>query len=97
MSLLGLLPIIQLVVRRELVAGDDCAVGRRVLFGDDFDGGEMLRESGAGQLVGLLGLVAFGHQDEPVTRGQVGEGFSDARAEARSPARRWSGRSCARA
>ena len=24
-------------VRREFVARDDCAVGRRVLFGDDFD------------------------------------------------------------
>ena len=49
-----------------------------VFFGDDFDGGEVRGEAGAGQLVGLLGVVALGHEDEAVAGGQLGEGFGDA-------------------
>ena len=94
MSLLGLLPIIQAGVGRELVAGDDFAVGGRVFFGDDFDGGEVRGEAGAGELVGLLGVVALGHEDEAVAGGERRRGFRRRRGGARSPARRWSGRSC---
>ena len=65
-------------VGRELVAGDDVAVGWRVFFGDDFDSGEVGGEAGAGELVCLLGVVAFGHEDEAVAGGEVGEGFGDA-------------------
>ena len=65
-------------VRSELVAGDDGAIGCRVFFSDDFDGGEVRSETGAGELVGLLGLIAFGHEDEAVARGKVGQRFGDA-------------------
>ena len=65
-------------VGRELVAGDDLAVGRGVFFLDDFNGGEVAGEAGAGELVGLLGVVALGHEDETVAGGQLGEGFGDA-------------------
>ena len=78
MSLLGLLPIIQLVCGDKLMAMEDFAVSRGVFFGGNLDGGEVLGEAGAGQLVGLLGMVALGHEDEPVARGQLGQGLGHA-------------------
>ena len=60
------------------MAGDDLAVGLWVFFGDDFDGGKVAGEAGAGELVGLLGLVAFGHEDKPVAAGQLGQSLGDA-------------------
>ena len=50
MSLLGLLPIIQLVCRRKFVTGDDFAVSWRILFNHNFDSGEVLREAGRASL-----------------------------------------------
>ena len=78
MSLLGLLPIIQLVWGASSWRAMTCVVGGRVFFGDDFYGGEVGGEAGAGELVGLLGAVALGHEDEAVARGELGKGFGDA-------------------
>jgi len=62
-------------VGREFVALENFAIGGRVLFCNDFDGGEVAGESGAGQLVGLFRLIALGHEDETVAGGQFGESF----------------------
>ncbi len=50
-------------------------------LGDDLDGREVLGDPGAGQLVSLFGLIALGHQDEPVAGGEAGEGFGHAGQE----------------
>ncbi len=63
----------------ELVASDDGAVGWGIFLRDDFDCGEVFCESGAANLVGLLGVIAFCHQDEAVTLSEVAEGFIDLR------------------
>ena len=55
------------------VAKDYFTIRRRILLGDNLDGDKMRREPGARQLVGLLGVVALGHQDEMMTRGQFGQ------------------------
>ena len=55
MSDLGLLPIIHVVAASQLVAGDERAVGGGVLLGQDFDGGEVMRQPERSQLVALLG------------------------------------------
>ena len=52
-----------------------------MLFGQDFDGGEVRSKAGAAEFVGLLVVVAFGDEDEAVTGGEVGEGFGDAGEE----------------
>ena len=78
MSLLGLLPIIQLVCGASSWRCDHFAISGGIFFGDDFDGGEVRRKAGAGQLVGLFGLVALGHEDEAVAGGQFGQGFGNA-------------------
>lgn len=39
-------------------------VGVDVLLREDLDGGEEMREPGAGELVELLELIAFGDEDE---------------------------------
>ena len=60
-------------VRGELMAGDDCAVGGGVLFGDDLDSGEVRGEAGAGELVGLFRVVALGHENQVVAGCQFGQ------------------------
>ena len=49
-----------------VVAGDG-EVGFAVLFGEDFYGREVGRETGAAEFVGLLGVVSLGDEDEAVT------------------------------
>jgi hypothetical protein len=44
-----------------------------VLFGEDFNGGEVGGEAGALELAGLLFGVSFGDKDEAVAGGEVGE------------------------
>ncbi len=75
-----------------VVAGEG-AVGVGVFFGEDLDLGEEVREAGAGELVLLLGLAALGDEDEAMALGEVGEGDGRRRGGARSPGRRWTGRS----
>jgi hypothetical protein len=55
------------------VARDDGLVGGWVFFGNDLDGGEIDGESGTADFVGLLGVIAFRHQDDPVARCEVAE------------------------
>ena len=71
MSLLGLLPIIQLVCGASSWRCDDFAVSGWIFFGNNFDRGKVAGEAGAGEFVGLLGMVALGHQDEAVAAGQL--------------------------
>jgi hypothetical protein len=53
-------------VSRDFVACEDGLVGGWVLLGDDFEGCEIRRQAGTADLVGLLGVIAFGHEDEAV-------------------------------
>ena len=74
-SLLGLLPTIQ------LVRGDNSwrwRTSRWVFFCDDLNCREVTGKAGTFQLVSLLGVVAFGHEDEPVACGQLGQGLGHA-------------------
>ena len=69
MSLLGLLPIIQ-ALRAALVRGGRLrAISGGVLLRDNLDRSKELGEPGAGEFVGLLGVVALGHEDEVVAGG----------------------------
>ena len=52
-------------------------VGVHVLFGEDFDFGEEVREAGADELVVLFVVIALGDHDEAVAPGEVGEGEGD--------------------
>jgi hypothetical protein len=56
----------------------EAEVGVGVLFGEDLDGGEVVGQAGAVELVLLLDGVAFGDEDDAVAGGEVGEGVSDA-------------------
>ena len=44
-----------------------------MLFAQDLDGGEVGCEAGALELAGLLFLVSFGNEDQPMSGGEVGE------------------------
>ena len=55
----------------------EAAVGGMVLFGENFNGTEMSGKAGAAKLVGLLGVISLGDQNETVARGKVGQGFGD--------------------
>src|SRR5580698_10594097 len=65
-------------MRSQLVTMDDFAISLRVFFGDDFDGGEVLRQARSRQFVSLLGLVAFGHEDQAMACGQLRDCFRNA-------------------
>ncbi len=78
MSLLGLLPIIQALRALMFVAKDYFTVSCRIFFGDDLNGGKVGRKPGARKFIGLLGVVAFGHQDELVASGEIGQRLCDA-------------------
>jgi hypothetical protein len=54
--------------------GAEGAVGLGMLFGEDFDGGEVRGEAGAAELASLLFRVALGDEDEAVAGGEFGEG-----------------------
>src|SRR5436305_1416127 len=56
---------------------NDGFVGSWIFFGNDFDRGEIRCESRAADLIGLLGMIAFGHQDDPVAGGEIAEGLFD--------------------
>ena len=56
---------------------DEIAVGGGMFFRQDLDGGEVWRESGTVEFVGLLFGVALSDEDEAVTGGEVGEGGCD--------------------
>jgi hypothetical protein len=56
----------------------EAEVGVGVLFGEDLDGGEVVGQAGAVELVLLLDGVAFGDEDDAVAGGEVGEGMGDA-------------------
>src|SRR5579862_4878894 len=62
-------------VRRELVAVDDRTIRRRILFRNNLDRRKMRCEPGVSQLVGLLGVIALGHQDQLVPSGEIRERF----------------------
>ena len=53
----------------------ETAVGGVMLLRKDFDGAEVRGETGAAQLVGLLGRITLGDEDEAVTGGEVGQSF----------------------
>jgi hypothetical protein len=54
------------------VVGAKGAVGFVMLFGEDFNCGEVRGQAGAVKLAGLLLGIAFGNEDEAVTRGEFG-------------------------
>jgi hypothetical protein len=56
------------------VVGAQRAVGFVMLFGEDFDCGEVRGQAGAVKLVGLLLGIAFGDHDEAMAGGEFGEG-----------------------
>jgi hypothetical protein len=60
-----------------MVSGET-AVRRVMFFGQHLDGAEVRSEAGAAELVRLLGVVSLGDEDEAVTGGELGEGFTDA-------------------
>ena len=64
-------------MRLEFVARDHGAIGSGIFFGRNFDGGKVRGQPGTRQLVGLLGVVALGHQDEMMTAGEIGQRFFD--------------------
>ncbi len=53
----------------------EAAVSRAMLFRQHLDGAEVRSEAGAVKLVGLLGVVALGDEDETVARGKLGKGL----------------------
>ena len=59
------------------VVGGEGTVGVVVLFGKDFDCGEVGCQAGAFELAGLLFGVALGDHDEAVAGGEIGEGGGD--------------------
>ncbi len=59
------------------VVVDERTVGLVVLLGEDLDGGKVRGEAGALELVGLLGGVPLGDEDEPVAGGELGQGWLD--------------------
>ena len=68
-------------VRRELVALHYSAICGRIFFGDDLDSSKVFGEPTACELVGLLGLVALGHEDEAMPRGEFVEGLGHTRKQ----------------
>src|ERR1700761_4149626 len=65
-------------MRRALVARDYVCVCGGVFFRNDFDCGEVFSEAGTRELVCLLSLAAFGHQDQPVPGGELRQKLADA-------------------
>src|SRR5487761_766772 len=53
----------------------DGPIGCMMFFGKDLDGAEVRGEAGAAELVGLLGVVSLGDENEAMTGGEVGQGF----------------------
>jgi hypothetical protein len=56
----------------------EAAVGSMVFLRENFDSAEVRGEAGAAQLVRLLGVIAFGDQDEAMAGGEVGQGVFNA-------------------
>ena len=57
------------------VMSREAAVGGVVLFREHLDSVEVRGKTGAAQLVGLLGVVSLGDEDEAVAGGKVGQGL----------------------
>ncbi len=77
MSDLGLLPIIQVRSRTSPNFSTTLVIGGGVLFGDNFDGGEVFLQARALDFAELLGDVALGDHEEAVPLRQVGERLGD--------------------
>ena len=77
MSDLGLLPIIQVRSRTSPNFSTTLVIRCRVLFSDNFDGGEIVLQARALDFAELLSDVALGDHEEPVSLSQVGEGLGD--------------------
>src|SRR5580704_413666 len=60
---------------------DHAAIGGSIFFGQHLDGGEVLLESRALELSGLLRNVSFGDEKEMMTLGQVGQGLGNFRQD----------------
>ena len=56
--------------RGETILFADRCIGVGIFLGWDFYAAEISGDAGALEFVGLFSLVAFGHEDELVTRGQ---------------------------
>lgn len=61
------------------VMGREAAIGGVVLFRENFDSREVRGKAGATKLVCLLGVVALGDKNEPMTRGKIGQSFGHMR------------------
>lgn len=59
------------------MVGREGAVGFVVLFGEDFNGGEVASEAGAVEFVGLLLRIALGDEDEAMASGEICQGGGD--------------------
>src|ERR1035437_798830 len=53
------------------MAMEDFAISCGVFFGGDLNSEEVTGPAGAGERIGLLGVVALGHKNKPVSRGQL--------------------------
>src|SRR5579863_5822833 len=65
----------------DLVASEDGSIGGRILFRNDLDAEKIRRKARAANLVCLLSMIAFGHEEQAMTSCQIVECFFDHRQE----------------